>query len=211
MKLFFGVLLIVACNDKDDSADGSIISGELEVTGEGLVGSVETYQAYGFNNNGKAVFYFAAKDTATCEEVGEYLSTTNAYDKTPLFGPNTCNISLVLSDYTGEDATYETGNWNAIWSVNCTFGDGSFVYEERDDNDYDYYWSGRLWQGSPSDWNLTVSGGDDSAYTITAEMNGFNGSFIYEGLEIYPATGLVAGTTKAKWCSDLASANILGN
>ena len=198
--------LLAAC-DPDEEAQ-SIIEGTIQIEGESLSGQVATWSSFAYNTDGKAIVYFTSTSDASCDDVSTYLRGDAAdFDPTPLFQPGYCNLSLV-ADYDGQEITWDESTYDAIWSLNCVLGDGEFVWEQRDWNDWDYYWSDRYWQGSPTTFSVTLSGGDGQPITVDAEMSEYDGGFIYEEMSEVLASGVVSGVTDATWCQGLMDAMI---
>ena len=91
----------------------------------------------------------------------------------------------------------------AGYALSCPLGDGAFVYEKRDKGDYDFYWTGRWWQGHPQDYQLSIV--DESGhYTFSGQLTTFKGNLIYEDLNTYTGVGKIQGTLEIERCDDIA-------
>lgn len=201
--------LLGGCKPEEEPA--SMVEGSFTVTsvsGEDLVGEVASRSAFGFNSGGRVIVYLASAEGVSCEDAATLLEGgDDTFDPSSLFEAGMCNL-FVVGDHDGGEATYDDSGYDLTWVLNCTLGDGSFVYEERDANDWDYYWTGDYYQANPESWSATLSGGDGDPVGLEVELQDFMGYFIYDSGEDFPATGTVSGAVEATWCEDLKAASV---
>ena len=224
-------LLLIACGDKEevdtslaapaDTADSAVPQDTAE-TGEpaptipdgmvgtidfhtfGELGEVDIVKAFGLAQDNKFIAYFSNNKDATCSDVIDYVTPSDkAEDPTDFLTPGHCDMFMSLEWKGGYDHKDEA-LYVAGFSIFCPLGDGAFVYEKRDKNDADYYWSGRWWQGHPQDYQITITEESDG-YTFTGTMTTFKGNLIYENLDTYTGAGKVWGVLPVERCDDLTS------
>jgi hypothetical protein len=200
-------LLLPACDKDDTAVEYDLLAGEIS-TDDGEAATISGVKAFGYDAGGTAVLYFSPNSAATCADVTEYLADGSRFDPSNLFMGRHCNVFAAISGFTGE-GSYAAGDASVTWNLTCTFGDGSFSTSGTG-QDYGYYWSGRVWQGSPDDWTLELSGGGGSPLVADVEMNNYGGSYIYEGFVSADASGLVSGLTQLEWCADLSETPFFG-
>ena len=208
-------LALVACGSGDDDAGGVDIAGSFGIvdsTGaEEATGTVEGQRGFGVSVSDVALVYISSSSDASCGDLSGYLdSVGEPYDPSSLFAADRCNLLMLISDgYPAEGREFVDDPYGATWSINCTLGEGEFVYEERDTGDWDYYWSERQWQGNAQEWSASLTGGDGSEFAFEMSLSEMNGNFPYESFESFPASGSVSGTATLEWCDDLSSAALI--
>ena len=193
--------------DTADSAAPTIpdgLMGSIDFHSFGEIATIDIKKAFGLALDKKFIAYFSSNDAATCEDVIEYVTPTDkAEDPSALLVPGHCDMFMSLEWSDGfehaDDVLYVAG-----YSIFCPLGDGEFTYEKRDEGDYDYYWSGRWWQGHPEDYQITIAE-DEAGYTFTGQMTTFKGNLIYEDLKSYTGTGTVWGVLPIERCEALTS------
>ncbi len=201
------VCMATACAENGGASAEGIVSGTITIETAALSGQVASMSAWAFSRDGRVVAYLSPVEGVTCQQVSSYLgSSSEPYDPGDMFLEGYCNLFL-LADYDGTD-TYSAWDDSDLfitpWTFNCTLDSGEFIYEVRDQVDWDYYWSGRYWQGYPLDWTLSLSGGEGGPIFIETSMNRYDGNFIYEEAGEDSAVGEVNGTTSATWCEELS-------
>ncbi len=222
--------LLTACGDKDtdtappptdtgDSATATDTADTADTAEEGLpdgmvgqidfhtfgeLGEVDIKKAFGLAQDKKFIAYFSNNEDATCADIVYYLTPTDkAEDPSALLVPGHCDMFMSLEWIDGYDHKDEL-LYVAGFSISCPLGDGKFIYEKRDKGDYDYYWSGRWWQGHPQDYQISIVEESD-AYTFTGVMTTFSGNLIYEDLNTYTGVGKVQGILEVERCDDFAA------
>ncbi len=205
--------LILACEKDDTGVEYGILEGTINIE-DGETAILEATNVFGYDQGGVAVVYFAGNSAATCEDVVAHLDSGDSADPTSLFDDDSCNLFAQIQDFDSGGSSYDSNfdgdTWTKVtWALNCALGDGDFEYEYIG-QDSGYYWSGRWWQGGPDTWNLTASGGGGDGIVIEAEMNDYDGDYIYE-FEDATASGLVSGTTLATWCEELSETGFFTN
>ena len=166
---------------------------------------VATYKAFGMDVDGKGLWYLSSSPDATCELVQDYLEG-DEMDPSPIWPGGTCNLTIVYGagDYTADGVSLDTadGGLSGHVAIRCAMGDGAFEWGTRDDGstDEDYFWTGTEWWGAPLDYQIDISGGEADGFTVSVDMDGFDGNYptvIDETL----ASGVVTGTIDAEWCN----------
>lgn len=201
------LLLLLACTggDKADDTAGVESLGAITAARGGESATVSVGSAWGFNasTNGKAVLFLSASTDLDCATVGEALGGPEDpdWDRAEVFPPETCTIFAYL-DYLAEGVTWtEADAVSATVSVSCTMDPGS--WETSDDCVEGVCYTGHYWQGSPTDFELGLTGGDGDAFAWSLRMDGYEGQFTYEELEPAPASGVVEGAGPAGWCGEI--------
>jgi len=202
------LLALAACAGKEDEGDDASpqITGAIAPDGEGISADVEIYKAFAMHAGSGFVAYLSNNPDATCESVTEYLRADAPYDPSGFLVGGTCDVAIRID--TWEEGAGKAATDDPIaaagFAINCYFGSDGWELETRDNDDRDYYWQGREWQGSPAvySYDFSEDGGD---YTLDLSMSDYNGSFIYESLEAAPASGGVTGTIRAARCEALAT------
>ena len=204
-----GCFFFVACSGGEDTGDG--LSPKLTGTitaedgkGEGIV---EIYNGFGFDQGGVFISYLSSNPNTTCDSITAHLqSHSGPYDPSDILVGGTCDIYYkVSSDYDGELEASNDPMAAAGMAINCYMGEGGWVLETRDSDDTDFYWQGDHWQGHPTAYDLSMSGGNESGYTYSLEMTEYDGNFIYEDFDNDPAGGSVGGTVDLEWCPGLGT------
>lgn len=201
-------------NGAGGGSGGAMLTGSIQPTGEEESGEVEVVNAFGFELDGRMLAYLSSNPASTCDNVAEYLSQKSSdspYDPIEILSPGKCNMTVPVDNWDDGLSTSEQDE-NYQWSsagtvINCAMGEGDFNLETRDEDDTDYYWTGRWWQGSPTVYEWSFSGGDGDDLVLDIVMSSYDGDFIYEGLDESPAEGEVSGTVNAQWCPGLVQAN----
>jgi len=207
--------MIGACGDGAGAGSGVDINGTLSISNpsgdEEASAVVDGQAAFGVTVGELAMIYVSSSPDATCGDLAGYLdSVGEAFDPSALFVQDRCNLLMLVAEgYTADGISFVDDPYGATWSISCTLGSGEFVYEERDTNDWDYYWSNRHWQGNAQDWTASLSGGDGQDFAFEIAINELNGNFPYEDFTAYPATADVTGTATVEWCDDLSSAALI--
>lgn len=199
------VLLLVGCGDEAGKA-GSTHWGDLVADRAGEAASVDGLSAFGFNLSGSAVLLVVPNDAATCEDAFHTLDADPEYDPSVTTPAGACSTFVDLTGYdpAGMTATStpDAPSTTSIIALSCAMDSGAWALEQR--NTYGYFYSGPYWQGSPDDYTITASGGDEEDFTVDVEMSAFDGNFIYDSMEDAPASGSASGSVTATWCSDLS-------
>jgi hypothetical protein len=196
--------LLVACGEPGaGDSFGTVRAGD--VSAEVVAGS-----AFGVNVNGRAIALLAGAPDLTCEQAVAYARVGSTDDDPGAFVPGgTCGVYVeVPTAYAPAGTTVSDDPTGALVALSCAMGDGAWSREERGDGDVDTYWSGPFWQGSPTGFDLSLSGGDEAPFALTLDMTAYAGSFVYdtENPDPDPATGTVAIDVEVTWCPGLASA-----
>lgn len=217
------VVVLGACKGEDadsGSADGPVayIKGSLGPDGEDITGEFAVYKAVAFDQGGRFLAYLSSDPEASCDNIVDYLYTDgDPYAPDDVINGGHCNMFLAIDGYEDGlnhtwDRSMEGGTgFDAIGagtSIACAMGSGEFVYEQRDNDDEDYFWSGRWWQGSPKDYTFAFSGSGEGGYTLDLTMSEFDGEWPYEGFDSHPASGNVSGTIEAEYCQGLATTGL---
>ena len=226
-----GLLLLAACGDKDpdtgtsptDTGDSATPTDTADTAEEGLpdglvgtidfhtfgeLGEVDIKKAFGLAMDKKFIAYFSNNEDTTCEDVIEYVTPTDkAEDPSTFLVPGHCDMFMSLEWDGGFDAKDDL-LYVAGYSIFCPLSDGKFVYEKRDKDDYDFYWSGLWWQGHPEDYQITITEESDS-YTFTGILTTYKGNLIYEDLNTYTGVGKVSGILEIERCDDLKSVHTI--
>lgn len=211
------LLGLVACAEEIKDP-GTLVTGTIEIQGADAPAQVEQRAAFGFNGIGpsgrpRAIVYVAGPEEASCEQVATLLSGEDPkFDPSPLWMPDNCNLVLT-AEYSGAPLSLDIGpkefTGEATPSLSCQLGEGDFVWEERDKDDIGWFWSGRTWQGGPTEWSVDLSGGDGEPLMLDLRMDRWDGDFIYEPASPEaPGTGLLSGTARAEWCEGLERAMV---
>ncbi len=207
--------LIVACEKDDTAVEYGLLEGTV-TTDDGETGTVSGAKIFAYDKGGEAMLYVASNSAATCAEVTEYLGSDRDADPSNLFVDGGCNAFAFISEFDQAGSSFDSNpdgdSWTKVsWVLNCAMGEGEFEYLHQG-QDSGYYWSGRWWQGGPNTWNLTLSGGGGEGMVLDAEMNDYDGNYIYEGLDEVLASGLVSGSNvQAEWCEDLSESDFFTN
>lgn len=182
------------------------ISGEVS-SEDGSSAQVGVQHAFGYATGGTGVLYLASGEQASCADAAEYLDIdTVEYDPSSLWPPQTCNLFLrfTYDDAAGWDGMAIDGDDPLNpWVINCAMDAGEWEYGES--NGFtDYFYTGRHFQGSPTDGSSSLMGTDESM-ALELSFSSFVGGFTYEQMENVDASGSVAGSLSVEWCPDLAS------
>jgi hypothetical protein len=205
------LLGLLACADKaDDSAvPDPLVSGTVQPEGASESGEVAFHRGFAFDQGGRVIAYISSNPAASCDRVVEYLRPhEEPYDPSGLLTGGTCDLYFAMDGYSGDLSADDDPMAVAGWALNCAMGEGSFVLETRDSGDRDYYWSGRWWQGRPTSYSYTLTGGAGADFTFDLQMSAYDGGFIYESMEGVPATGEVSGSIDLEWCPSLATTGL---
>ena len=185
-----------------------MLSGTID--SDGSSGDVAGVEAFGWDDGDKLLFYVSSTPGVTCDSLSEYLSASGEFDPSSVLTAGMCDFFFRLSD------SYDSGGWSVETGdlmgagavVNCAMEDGTWELETRDD-DTDYYYTGRWWQGTPDQYSYTFSGGGEGGtYTAELEMSSYSGSFIYEDFVADEGSGNVSGTVTAEWCGGLGTTGL---
>lgn len=203
------MFLLLACAGNGDGTDlePQIIGTVTTEDSQSASADVEVYKAFGMDVDGKGLWYFASDPDATCDSVAEYL-TDDQVDPAGIWGPGTCNLTMVVSDGSYAPGASWSMDTDDAWlvghiSVRCAMGDGAFEWGKRDagSEDEDYFWTGVEWTGAPTDFQVTIEGaGEPDGYTITLDMDGYDGNYPTV-IDSVAASGGVTGTIDAEWCN----------
>lgn len=200
------ITALVACKPEEEK-DGSAtpqVTGAIAPDGEGVSADVEIYKAFAMDAGSGFVAYLSNNPDATCDSVTEYLRAEAPHDPSGFLVGGTCDVAIRIDTWDGGKTATDDPVAAAGFAINCYFGSDGWELETRDNDDRDYYWQGREWQGSPAVYSYDFSPDGDS-YTLDLSMSAYNGSFIYESLEAAPASGSVSGTITAERCEALAT------
>lgn len=182
--------------------DGLI--GSIDFHSFGEIATVDIKKAFGLAQDKKFIAYFSSNEAATCADVIQYVTPTDeAEDPSALLVPGHCDMFMSL-EWSGGFEHADDLLSVAGYSIFCPLGDGEFTFEKRDKGDYDYYWSGRWWQGHPEDYQISITE-DDGGYTFTGQMTTFDGNLIYEDISTYAGVGKVWGVLPIERCEAMAS------
>jgi hypothetical protein len=202
-------LSITACDKVEDTGTaGSLepqLSGTISIIGQDAEGRVEVFHGFGIDQGGTVLMYLSSNPNLTCQDAAEMLGDHEGpFDLGEYIVGGTCDIFIRKDDYTGELSFTDDPFGRAGFTINCFTGDGSFEFENRSDGGDDgYYWSGRKWQGYPTVYSYSITGGSEAAYTVDLDLREYAGGFPDEGLDSYVATGDVVGTVNVEWCPEL--------
>lgn len=190
--------LLAGCAGKDGAA--GVHWGDVTALRAGEHAVVEGRAAFGFDSasNGKALLYVTSNADATCDDATNGLSgNTSTFDPTRVLPAGTCSVFVYL-DYDGASASVASPSAAATLALNCAMDEGEWV--DAGEGDGDLVYSGPYWQGSPGEFDVTVSGGEGAAFALDLSMGAFDGTFIYESSDDAPADGEAAGSISAEWC-----------
>jgi hypothetical protein len=208
MRLSLCCVLAVACTGKSggDTALQPLVTGRISPDGAGEFGDVAFYHAFAMDAGGRFAAYLSSTPGVTCDDVVGYLTQTDEpEDPTGFFSGGSCDLFVKFSSgWEGAKSATNDPIAGAGLTFSCAMGEGSFVLEERDENDIDYYWSGRWWQGYPQEYRYDFAAEGDS-YVLDMEFSSYDGGFIYESPQSVPATGAVSGTITAERCEGIAT------
>ncbi len=202
-------LLLAGCTatNKDDSGAGPNGDwGAITAQRAGERALVTEGAGWGFDSptNGKAVFYFASSADLGCDEVGAALGGPEdpGWDRAALLPPETCAIFAYLDYDAGSGGGWtESDTISATLSVSCAMDPGA--WEQSDECLGSFCYTGHYWQGNPTDFDLSVTGGAGDAYAVQLRMDGYDGHFTYESPDPAPASGTVNAVTEAGWCTEI--------
>ena len=204
-----GMSLLMACSGSGDTGDelSPQITGTIAAEDGKGEGIVEIYHGFGFDQGGVFISYFSSNPETDCDTITSHLQSHSApYDPSEVLVGGTCDIYYkVSSGYEGELAASDDPMAAAGMAINCYMGEGGWLLETRDSDDTDYYWQGDHWQGHPTVYDLSFSGGSGSSYSYSIEMSDYNGNFIYEDFDNDPAGGSVGGSIEIEWCPGLGT------
>jgi hypothetical protein len=200
-----GVLLaLVACGgDKGAEVLGTISAGDESA-------ELRAGSAFGVNVNGRASVLVSSSPDVTCAEAAAFLRVGDTDDNPEVVVPGgACALYAdVMSGYDAAGISLSDDPASVTFSLSCAMGEGAWVREERGEGDLDWYWSGAYWQGAPTTFDLTMSGGDESPFALDLTMDADNGSFPYDTTspDPDPGTGAVAAVLDVAWCPEIAAA-----
>jgi hypothetical protein len=206
--------VLTACKteDKDEGEATPQVSGAIAPDGEGIEADVTIYKAFAMHSGSGFAAYLSNNPDATCDMVTEYLTAEAPHDPSDFLVGGACDVAIRID--TWEDGSGRAATDDPLaaagFSINCYFGDEGWELETRDNDDRDYYWQGREWQGSPAVYSYDFSEDGDN-YSLDLDMSAYNGSFIYESLEAAPASGGVTGVIKAERCESIATTPFFPN
>lgn len=176
--------------------------GDITITSAALAGRLSIEQAFAMAQDDTLLVYLSSNPDATCERVAAYLTPSDKPDDpSDLRLGQTCDMFLKIRDWDGDFSATDDRIAIASSAISCALGEGTFAYEERGDGYFDYYWSGRWWQGIPDLYTLAIADAGDGGFTIRGEMTSFDGAFIYEKLQSEPGTGEVYGEASITPCA----------
>ena len=215
-----GLTLAAACGGGagDTAGDAPMITGTIQPEGEDVSGEFEGYRAFAYDQGGAFIAYISSNPRATCDKVTDYLTVgAEPYDPVDVLVAGKCDFFIYLSSgydgglsHSADKDDEELDTVGPGVSLGCAMGEGEWVYERRDGDDKDYYWSGRWWQGAPVTYSFDFSGGDGSEVVMDIAMQEYTGAFIYEEFANDPASGDVEGHVTAEWCTGLAGTGLFG-
>lgn len=192
--------------DTADTADTVLtdgLKGTIDFHTFGELGVVDIQKAFGLAVDKKFIAYFSNNPEVTCEDVVSYLTPSDtAEDPSDFLTPGHCDMFMSLEWLDGFEHQDEL-LFVAGYALSCPLGDGAFVYEKRDKGDYDFYWTGRWWQGHPQDYQLSIVE-ESGHYTFSGQLTTFKGNLIYEDLNTYTGVGKIQGTLEIERCDDIA-------
>jgi hypothetical protein len=197
---------LFACTPKGEDDTGSAtasITGSIQPDGEDEVGDVSIYKAFAMDSGSGFMAYLSNNPSATCDSVVDYLRSDGPTDPSGLLVGGACDITIRLDTWDEGKSASDDPLAAAGFSINCFLGEGGWELETRDNDDRDYYWQGREWAGYPQAYSYDFAP-DGDGYTLDLEMTAYNGSFLYESFEPYPASGQVVGVMTAERCESLA-------
>jgi len=203
------MLALLACAPGEEEDLGPFITGTITLDERGDAAEIEFFKAVAFDQGGGFIAYLSSNPAATCTNIVEYLTTGAPVDPVDVLSGGTCNLFIKTgSGYDGGMDVTDDGIVGAGTSLSCHFGEGGWVYEQRDVGDVDYFWQGLEWQGHVESFSFDISGGAEAPYAMEIAMSSYNGSLIYEGLESAAASGEVSGSIEAEWCPGLATTGL---
>jgi len=183
----------------EDGFYGDIVDDEV-----GLTSTMVVEKAFGLAIKDTLIVYLSSSPAADCKSVTEYLTPGVVVDPTAIRPPERCDMYLKVANWDGSFEAEDDRLAMVYSAMTCGFGPGKFVYEERGKGDFDYYYSGRWWQGIPEAFNLSVTETSDG-FHLEGEMTVFDGTFVYEELSEVKAHGLVWGEVEIEPCPDFKS------
>ena len=202
------VAILTACktDEKEETESTPQMMGTIAPDGEGISADVQIFKAFAMHTGSGFAAYLSNNPDASCASVTEYLRADAPYDPSDTLVGGACDIAIRIDTWEDGEGKAATDDPLAAagFAINCYFGDAVWELETRDNDDRDYYWQGREWQGSPAVYSYDFSE-DGEDYILDLDMSAYNGSFIYETLEAAPATGGVSGTVIAERCESIAA------
>ncbi len=205
--MIYALLWGCTAGGKDDTGPGADGAwGVITADRAGELATLSEGAGWAFDSptNGKAVLYLSANAGLSCDEVGAALGGPEDpdWDRAALLPPETCAIFAYLDyDAAAGGSWTEADGVAATVSVSCAMDAGA--WEQSDDCLGSYCYTGHYWQGNPTDYDLSMSGGAGEDYTVTLRMDGYDGRFTYESPDPAPAEGAVAADTSARWCTEI--------
>jgi hypothetical protein len=199
-----------------DEAPGDVITGEISIPSRELSADISWNMAVAHASADRLLVFLTGAEGASCEKIAAYLGpNTGALPKDGVLDGGSCTLMLAVDGWDGsskegwpsEDATGYNPGLSSV--LRCDFGDGEWVLETRAAEYEDYYWSGPVWAGVPTDfqWNIV---GDESGVSVDFNAAAFDGNFPYDiDLSRYPADGNIGGSITASWCSEMELATAL--
>lgn len=203
------ICLLIACAGDEGEADGPVVQleGTIQENVTRIEGEVAIYHGFAFDQGGVFISYLSSNPESDCDSITDYLQDHSGYyDPSDVLVGGACDIYYKISSaYEGEIAASDDPMVAAGMAINCYMGEGGWILETRDSDDTDYYWQGEHWQGHPTGYDLSLTGGDGSGYSLDLNMTEYDGNFIYEDFDNDPASGSVSGTVELDWCPGLGT------
>ncbi len=211
LLLSLPAVTLLACSGESDSG-GTVaslepqVSGDITIIDQNAEGRVEIFRGFGIDQGGRVMMYLTSNPDLTCDMAADLLTShDDPFDPTGYIVGGTCDFFVKKDEYDGVEMTFTDDPFGrAGWAINCFTGNGAFEYQDRTDGGDDgIYWTGRKWQGYPTVYTFTITGGNEADYQLSLDFQEYDGGFPEESLDNYPATGRIQGTIDVEWCPDL--------
>jgi hypothetical protein len=172
-------------------------------------GKIKIRKAFGIASANKGAVYMSSNGEATCDDVVEALKKGGTYDQSKIFKAGYCNISLGFK-YEALDGTSHTDDpINALWSIQCPFGDtDTWEYGKNGNGDKGYWFTGYMWQGDPIASTVSFAGEERKPFDVSVDITGYTGSFIYDDFGEFQGTGSSMGDFTVEMCDQLTQTPI---
>jgi hypothetical protein len=198
-----------ADGDSDTDADADNVpvsdaSGSIELTDGSHEGRAEIAKAFYYSTSNKTFLYASSNPDATCAHLTQLYDKDAAdLDKTVLFTPELCNLSVSLVGAPPAlDCDIGDGNCPVIVNAQCTFGsDGIWEY---DSGDKGYVWTGTYYEAGARSESISIDWHESEEGVLSAEVNlrGWEGTKS-DDAGSFLARGSIKGWIHASKCDGL--------
>ena len=195
--------LLVACADEDGGriagVSGTVTAERVTDTTETVSAVVATPAAFAAVVDGTLALLLTPNAEATCADAGAWLrGGADAFSPEAVTPAGGCSI-FVRAPYADDAIDVIDDPSRATVTLDCAMGEGSWI-----DGAYDGPW----WVGAPDGFTLRAAEDAGGEVAVALEMSTYNGSFTRDTdwPDPDPATGAVAGETRAPACGELAEA-----